>query len=140
MLQAMMTTWWSMTSAYFSAPLALLGGRIGPDTVLSTVGIGLLILGIVLALFWREKQARWLALPAIAAALAPLVVSYIYAMMGWFGVLFLLVLGGVGMLGWVGGIASDARYRMPVWLTGFGLISFVVYCGMLSVAVIWGFA
>lgn len=140
MLDFMISSWWSMTSAYFAAPFSLIAGQVRVDTVLATAGIALLVLGVALALFWRERQARWLALPAIAAALAPLVVSYIYAMMGWFGVLFLLVLGGVGMLGWVGVIASDARRRATVWFTGFGLISFVVYCGLLSVAVIWGFA
>ncbi len=42
------------------------------------------------------------------------------------------------MLGWVGAIASDARQRVPVWLTGLGLVSFVLFCGLLSIAVIWG--
>jgi hypothetical protein len=140
MLETMISTWWSMTSAFFSAPVALLGGRVDVFTILPTVGLALLVAGVILALQRRERRARWLGLCAVAAALSPLVVSYIYAMMGWFGVLFFLVLGGIGLLGWVGVIASDARYRMPVWLAGFGLVSYVVFCGLVSVAVIWGLA
>ena len=140
MLETMIATWWSMTSAYFASPLALIGGRVAADTVLATGGIVLLILGVLLAFLLRERQARWLVLPALAAAVSPLVVSYMYAMMGWFGVLFLLVIGGIGLLGWVGVVAMDARRRLPVWLAGFGLASFVIYCGLVSVAVIWGLA
>jgi hypothetical protein len=140
MLETMISTWWNMTSAYFSAPALLLAGQVNVYSVLPVVGLLLLALGIVLALARREKRARWLALPAVAAALSPLVVSYIYGMMGWFGVLFFLILGGIGLLGWVGVIAGDARYRTPVWLIGFGLASYVVFCGLVSVAVIWGLA
>jgi hypothetical protein len=134
----MITTWWSMTSAYVLAPIALAGGRVDVFTLLPVIGLLLVVLGVLVALAGREKQAAWLALPGIAAALAPVVVSFIYAMMGWFGVLFLLVLGGIGLLGWVGVIASDARKPLGVWLIGFGLICYVVYCGLVSVAVIWG--
>lgn len=138
MLETMIATWWNMISTYFSGPLGLLVGQVNVYTVLPAVGLVLLVLGIVLAFVRRERQTRWLVLPALAAAISPLVVSYIYGMMGWFGVLFFLVLGGIGMLGWVGAIASDARQRAPVWLTGLGLISFVLFCGLLSIAVIWG--
>ncbi len=134
----MITTWWSMTSAYFMAPVVLAGGRVDVFTILPVVGLLLVVLGVLAAVSRREKQALWLALPAVAAAIAPIVVSFIYAMMGWFGVLFLLVLGGIGLLGWVGVIASDARKPLGVWLIGFGLMCFVVYCGLVSVAVIWG--
>ena len=140
MLETMISTWWNMISAYFSGPVGLLGGQVNLYTVLPAVGLILLVVGIVLAVVRRERQTRWLVLPALAAAISPLVVSYIYGMMGWFGVLFFLVLGGIGMLGWVGAIASDARQRAPVWLTGLGLISFVLFCGLVSVAVIWGLA
>jgi hypothetical protein len=140
MLESFIGTWWSMTSAYFGAPFALLAGTVSSFTILPTIGLILLILGIVLAFSWGEKQTRWVGLPALAAALAPFVVGYMNIMMGWFGVLFFLVLGGVGLLGWVGVIASDARKRSPVWLTGFFPISYLVFCGMVSVAVIWGWA
>lgn len=140
MLETMVSTWWNVTSAYFSSPALLLGGQVNVYSVLPVVGMVLLVLGIVLAIVRRERRARWLALPAVAAALSPLVVSYIFGMMGWFGVLFFLILGGIGLLGWVGVIAVDARHRLPVWLTGFGLASYVVFCGLVSVAVIWGLA
>ncbi len=138
MLESFAATWWSMASAFFGAPASLIGGKVTAFTVLPAIALAMLVLGLALALAWREKQAQWLALPAAAAALAPIVVGYINIMMGWFGVLFFLVLGGVGLLGWVGVIASDARKRSPIWLIGFFPISFLVFCGMISVAVIWG--
>lgn len=138
MLQNMISTWWTMTSAYFSAPAALLGGLVGVQTVLPVAGMLLLVIGVIVAVQRKEARARWLGVTAVAAAISPLVVSYVYDMMGWFGVLFFLVLGGIGMLGWVGVIASDARYRLPVWLIGFGLVSYVLFCGRFSVAAIWG--
>jgi CHASE2 domain-containing sensor protein len=138
MLQNMFTTWWTMTSAYFSAPSALLGGRIDIMSILPVVGMLLVVIGVIVAVLRREKQTRWLVFPAIAAAISPFVVSYVYDMMGWFGVLFFLVLGGIGMLGWVGVISSDARQRLPVWLVGFGLMSYVLFCGLYSIAAIWG--
>lgn len=138
MLQNMISTWWTMTSAYFSAPAALLGGVVSVQTVLPVVGMALLVLGIIVAVRLREARTKWLGITAVAAAVSPLVVSYVYDMMGWFGVLFFLVLGGIGLLGWVGIISSDARYRLPVWLIGFGLVSYLVFCGLFSVAAIWG--
>lgn len=138
MLQNMISTWWTMTSAYFSAPAALLGGVVSVQTVLPVVGMVLLVLGIIVAVRLREARTKWLGITAVAAAISPLVVSYVYDMMGWFGVLFFLVLGGIGLLGWVGIISSDARYRLPVWLIGFGLVSYLVFCGLFSVAAIWG--
>ena len=138
MLQNMISTWWTMTSAYFSAPAVLMGGRVDIQSILPVAGMVLLVLGIIVAVQRKEKQARWLALPAAAAAISPLVVSYVYDMMGWFGVLFFLVLGGIGLLGWVGVVSSDARFRLPVWLIGFGLVSYLLFCGLFSVATIWG--
>jgi hypothetical protein len=138
MLQNMISTWWTMTSAYFSAPAALLGGLVGVQTVLPVAGMLLLVIGVIVAVQRKEARARWLGVTAVAAAISPLVVSYVYDMMGWFGVLFFLVLGGIGLLGWVGIISSDARYRLPVWLIGFGLVSYLVFCGLFSVAAIWG--
>lgn len=138
MLQNMISTWWTMTSAYFAAPAALLGGQVSVQTIIPIAGMILLVLGIIVAVLRKEARARWLGVTAIATAISPLVVSYVYDMMGWFGVLFFLILGGIGLLGWVGVISSDARHRLPVWLIGFGLTSYLVFCGLFSVAAIWG--
>lgn len=138
MLQNMISTWWTMTSAYFSAPAALAAGQVTVQSILPVAGILLLVLGIVVAVQRKEARAKWLAVTAVATAISPFVVSYVYDMMGWFGVLFFLVLGGIGLLGWVGVISSDARYRLPVWLIGFGLVSYLLFCGLYSVATIWG--
>ncbi len=138
MLQNMISTWWTMTSAYFGAPAALFGGQVSVQTILPVAGMVLLVIGIIVAVRRKEARARWLGITAVAAAVSPFVVSYVYDMMGWFGVLFFLILGGIGLLGWVGVIASDARHRLPVWLIGFGLVSYALFCGLFSVAAIWG--
>ena len=138
MLQNMISTWWTMTSAYFGAPAALIGGQVSVQTILPVAGMVLLVIGIVVAVQRKEARARWLGITAVAAAVSPFVVSYVYDMMGWFGVLFFLVLGGIALLGWVGVISSDARHPLPVWLVGFGLASYLVFCGLFSIASIWG--
>lgn len=133
----LVSTWWGMTSAYFAGPAALIGGRVSVLNALPVVGIVLVILGIFLAIRMREAQARWLALPALATLAAPIIVTIAYDIMGWFGVLFALVIGGVGLLGWVGGIGIDARKRLPIWLIGFGLMTFVLSCAAIAIGAIW---
>jgi hypothetical protein len=132
------SSWWAMTSAYFAAPFSLLTGNVQLLTVLPTVGIPLLVLGVVIAVVQREKKARWLAIPFVLAALTPVIISLGNDILGWFGLLFVLVAGGVGLLIWTGVVASDSTKRLPIWLIGFGLISFVAYCALVAIALIWG--
>jgi hypothetical protein len=132
-------TWWPMTSAYFQAAASLLSGDIQLTTLLPAIGLILAAIGIVLAIRWREKQARWLIAVAIATLLGPFVVTLGEVMMGPFGVFFTLIAGLVCLLIWIAVIASDAARRLPVWLIGLGCLSFVGFLLRVAVAQTWGF-
>ena len=140
MLDQIFGSWWPMVSSYFAGPLSLALGTVSPFTVIPTVGFVLLLLGIIAAVAWREKQAVWVVGPIVAAALTPVVLAISNILGGWFVVIFALVIGVVGLLLWIGIIAGDATRRLPVWLVGLFAVSFVLYCTAVSVAIIWGLA
>ena len=61
MLQNMISTWWTMTSAYFSAPAILLGGRVDIQSILPVAGMVLLVAmigAIVLTLRHKANVKR----------------------------------------------------------------------------------
>ncbi|MBL8594362.1 MAG: hypothetical protein JNK01_16890 [Devosia sp.] len=140
MLDQIFGSWWPTVSSYLSGPLGLAGGTVSPFTVIPTVGFALLLLGLVAALAWREKQAVWVVGPIIAAALTPVILAIGNILGGWFVVMFALVVGAVGLLIWIGIISGDATRRLPVWLLGLFPLSFVIYCTVRSIAIIWGLA
>lgn len=140
MLDQIFGSWWPTVSSYLAGPLALAGGTVTPFTVIPTVGLALLLLGIIAAILWREKQAVWVIGPIVAAALTPVVLAISNILGGWFVVIFALVIGAVGLLIWIGIISGDATRRLPVWLLGLFAVNFVVYCTAVSVAIIWGLA
>jgi FtsH-binding integral membrane protein len=140
MLDQIFGSWWPTVSSYLAGPLALAGGTVSPFTVIPTVGFALLLLGIIAAILWREKQAVWVIGPIVAAALTPVVLAISNILGGWFVVMFALVIGAVGLLLWIGIISGDATRRLPVWLLGLFAVNFVVYCTAVSVAIIWGLA
>lgn len=140
MLEQIFGSWWPMVSSYFAGPLALAAGTVSPFTIVPTVGFALLVLGMIVAVLWREKQAVWVIGPVIASALTPVILAIANILGGWFVVIFALVIGAVGLLLWIGVISADATRRLPVWLLGLFAVSFVVYCTVVSVAIIWGLA
>jgi FtsH-binding integral membrane protein len=140
MLDQLFGSWWPTVSSYLAGPPALAGGTVSPFTVIPTVGFALLLLGIIAALLWREKQAVWVIGPMIAAALTPVILAISNILGGWFVVIFALAIGTVGLLIWIGIISGDATRRLPVWLLGLFAVSFVLYCTVRSIAIIWGLA
>ncbi|HEY9012312.1 MAG TPA: hypothetical protein VIN06_14980 [Devosia sp.] len=130
--------WWSMTSAYLAAPASLLSGDFQLYLLLPVVGLVCLVAGTVLAVRAREKQAIWTLLPAIAAALAPIALEFAFGMLGWVGLGFALLVGLFGIGLWIHVLASDATKRLPVWLVGIFLLSFVAFCDFLAVVAVWG--
>ena len=128
----------SLLLSFLSAPLLLASGAAGVLTVLPAVGLLLLAIGVVLAILWREKQAMWLLPPLVASLLAPVALIVADGMMGWFGMLFALVVGSIGLLVWVLIVAGNATRRLPVVLAGLSLLAFPVYCGIISIALTWG--
>lgn len=140
MLEQIFGSWWPMVSSYFAGPLALAAGTVSPFTIVPTVGFALLVLGVIVAVLWREKQAVWVIGPVIASALTPVILAIANILGGWFVVIFALVIGAVGLLLWIGVISADATRRLPVWLLGLFAVNFVIYCTVVSVAIIWGLA
>ncbi|KQU97498.1 hypothetical protein ASC89_19625 [Devosia sp. Root413D1] len=140
MLDQLFGSWWPTISSYLAGPPALIGGTVTPFTVIPTVGFALLLLGILAAILWREKQALWVIGPIVAAALTPVILAIGNILGGWFVVMFALVIGAVGLLLWTGIISGDAARRLPVWLLGLFAVNFVVYCTARSIAIIWGLA
>ena len=140
MLEQIFGSWWPMVSSYFAGPVSLAGGIVSPFSVIPTVGLALLVLGILTATVWREKQAVWVIGPIVAAALTPVILAISNILGGWFVVIFALVIGAVGLLIWIGIISADATRRLPVWLLGLFAVNFVAYCTAVSVTIIWGLA
>ncbi|MDB5538752.1 MAG: hypothetical protein JWQ89_479 [Devosia sp.] len=140
MFDQLFGSWWPMVTSYFGGPVSLLGGSVNSFTIVPAVGLALLVLGVILACAWREKQALWLAGPFVASALTPVILSIANMLGGWFVVIFALIIGAVALLLWIGVIAADATRRLPVWLIGLFTLSFVLHCGLVSVALIWGVA
>lgn len=140
MLEQIFGSWWPMVSSYFAGPPALAAGTVSPFTVTPTVGFALLLLGVIAAIAWREKEAVWVIGPIVAAALTPVILAIGNILGGWFVVIFALAIGVVGLLIWTGVISANATRRLPVWLLGLFAVNFVVYCTAVSVAIIWGLA
>lgn len=138
MLEQLFGSWWPMVSSYFGGPLALASGSVNAFSIVPTLGLVLLALGVILAITWREKQAVWVIGPVIASALTPVILAISNILGGWFVVIFALIIGAVALLLWIGVIAADATRRLPVWLLGLFALSFVAHCTFLSVALIWG--
>lgn len=138
MLEQLFGSWWPMVSSYFGGPLALASGSVNAFSIVPTLGLALLLLGLITALALREKQAAWLVGPVLASALTPVILAIANILGGWFVVIFALIIGAVALLLWIGVISADATRRLPVWLLGLFALSFVLHCGLISVALIWG--
>lgn len=137
MFDQFFSSWWAMTSAYLTSPMGLLSGSVTPAALISGVGIVLLLAGLVVAVVRPEKQVMWLLPPLVLTLITPLVLGFFRGMIGWVGVMFALLVGVITLLIWTGVLAGDARRRLPVWLLGLGLVSYVLFCGYVSVVVIW---
>lgn len=136
-MQQVFANWWSMTSAYLAAP-ATLFGAFQPPALVPLAGMALLVLGVVLAGRMREKKVLWLLAPALMSALTPIALANAHDILGWLGLGFALAAGAVAVLLWIALIARDARHRLPVWLIGLFILSYLGYCGYLSALLIWG--
>lgn len=128
----------SLLLSFLTAPSLLVGGSVGILTILPSVALLLFLGGVALAIAWREKQVVWLLPPLLASLAAPLVLEFADGAMGWFGMLFALTIGLVGLVVWIGMVAGNATRRTPVVLAGLSLLAFPAYAGLFRVAVTWG--
>ncbi|WP_374652301.1 hypothetical protein [Rhizorhabdus sp.] len=134
----MSVQYFSLLLSFLKAPSLLLGGSVGLLTILPSVALLLFLGGVALAIAWREKQVVWLLPPLLASLAAPLVLEFADSAMGWFGMLFALTIGLVGLVVWIGMVAGNATRRTPVVLAGLSLLAFPAYAGLFRVAVTWG--
>lgn len=127
MLEAALTRWVTVIELFFSAPGALLSGSTSGFTIVGTVSLAFLVLGVLLALVMRVRQAVRLVLPALISLIMP----FLYAICSMVGTIasaiFVFVVGGLLLLIWIAGITRDAaRKSPPIWLAGIGIIGFAL--------------
>ncbi len=127
MLEAALTRWVTVIELFFSAPGALLSGSTSGFTIVGTVSLAFLVLGVLLALLMRVRQAVRLALPALISLAMP----FLYAIASMVGTIasaiFVFVVGSLLLLIWIAGIARDAARKRPaIWLAGIGIIGFAL--------------
>ena len=127
MLEAALTRWVTVIELFFAAPGALLSGSTSSFSIVGGVSLAFLIVGVLLALLLRVRQALRLALPALVSLIMP----FLYAIASMVGTIasaiFVFVVGALLLLIWIAGIARDAARKRPaIWLVGIGIIGFAL--------------
>lgn len=127
MLEAALTRWGSVIELFFSSPAALLSGSTSSFSIVGAISLAFLVLGLLLALLLRVRQALRLALPAIVSLISPFLFA-IASMVGTIAsAIFVFVVGTLLLLIWIAGIARDAARKRPaIWLAGIGIIGFAL--------------
>jgi hypothetical protein len=127
MLEAALTRWGSVIELFVAAPGALLSGSASAFSIVGAISLAFLVLGIVLALVMRVRQAVRLVLPALASLISPFLFA-ICSMVGTIAsAIFVYVVGSLLLLIWIAGIARDAARRKPaIWLVGIGILGFAL--------------
>jgi heme O synthase-like polyprenyltransferase len=119
--------WLDAASAYVRAPADLASGQVSVLSIVPTLGMLCALAGIALALVRRERQALWMIPLLLLAAATPSVLRLTHGLVGWFGMLFAILVGAVMLLLATGVVASDASHRLPVWLlSGFAFSMLVL--------------
>jgi hypothetical protein len=132
MLETYAGKWLELAAPYFTAPLALAKGDVSALTVVATAGMLLFVIGVVLAIAWRVRRARWLVVPTLLTLLAPLAIIFVEATLGWLGRLTASIFGVLVAFIWVGVVAGRLPRQLPIWLVGAGLVSFIGYFGLVT--------
>lgn len=128
---------WSVLLSFVTSPWSLVTGTLSLLSVTGTLGLVLLVAGVILVIRAPEAHDRWLLPMALCSIVSPAILDFARSGMGWFGMLFALVAGVAGLLLWTGMLASDADRRAPIWLSGLGLIGFTVYAGLVGIIIVW---
>jgi hypothetical protein len=124
--------WQSMTAAYFADAASLLGGNITALSVVAAAGLALLVAGLIIAVAQKVIRTRRLIIPALLTVLWPIFILYIEHTISWMGRIFLSIFGVGALLIWIGLIVGKAPNKLPIWLIGLGLVSFVAYFGLVT--------
>lgn len=132
MFETYLGGWWTLTSAYLADAVSLAGGNVTAMTVTAAAGLLMLAAGIVLAVAQRVTRTRLLIVPALLTLLWPIFILFIEDTIAWIGRIFLSIFGVGALLIWIGLIVGKAPQRLPIWLIGLGLTSFVAYFGLVT--------
>ena len=124
--------WWTLTAAYFASAAALLTGEVTALTLVPAVGLLLLVVGLGIAIARRVTRTRRLIIPAVLTVLWPILVIFIEATLGWMGRILISIFGVGALLIWIGLIVGKAPNKLPIWLIGLGLLSFIAYFGLVT--------
>lgn len=132
MFETYLGGWWPLTGAYLADAVSLASGNITAMTVTAAAGLLMLAAGIILAIAQKVTRARLLIVPAILTLLWPIFILFIEDTIAWIGRIFLSIFGVGALLIWIGLIVGKAPQRLPIWLIGLGLASFVAYFGLVT--------
>ncbi len=132
MFETYLSGWQSMTAAYFADAASLVAGNVTALSVVAALGVVLLVVGLVLAVAQKVTRARRLIIPAILTILWPIFILFIDNTIAWLGRIFLSIFGVGAILIWIGLIVGKAPNKLPIWLIGLGLASFVAYFGLVT--------
>jgi hypothetical protein len=127
MLEAALTRWVTVIELFFAAPGALLSGSTSAFSIVGAISVAFLVLGALLALVMRVRQAIRLILPALGSLISPFLFA-ICSMVGTIAsAIFVFVVGSLLLLIWIASIARDAARRKPaIWLAGIGILGFAL--------------
>jgi hypothetical protein len=132
MFETYLGGWWSLTSAYLTDAISVASGNVTAMSVTAAAGLLMLAAGLVLAVAQRVTRARLLIVPAILTLLWPIFILFIEDTIAWIGRIFVSIFGVGALLIWIGVIIGKAPQRLPFWLIGLGLASFVAYFGLVT--------
>jgi hypothetical protein len=130
----LLASWWTATTGYLSASTSLFTGSIHPISLLATLGVLCLVIGIAMALRWREPKAVNMLLPTAMASLTPIVLGLANSVLSWVGVAFSLFAGAVVLVLLISLTARDASRRLPIWLIGTFALIYAAYSAVVAVA------
>ena len=130
----LITTWWTTISAYFAASTAIFSGQFHPISLIATLGAVCGILGLVLAVAWRQVKALWLVVPLALAILTAPVLSLSNTVLSWMGTGFSIFAGALILVLFVALNARDSSRRLPIWLIGIFIFTLATSSAFITTA------
>ena len=119
--------WWTAVSSFVPTACSVVAGNTGSLALLAAGSILLLLLGLVLAAAWRVKQLLWLPVLLLLGLLASPIIFVANGILGWLGMLFAVLGGGLAFIVAINVLAGMTDRRLPVWLVGLSMIGFAIY-------------
>lgn len=126
-MSQLLAIWWIALSSFVPTACSLVAGNTGSLTLLAAASIVLLLLGLALAAAWRVRQLLWLPVLLLLGLLASPAIFLANSVLGWLGMLFAVLGGGIAFIVAINVFAGMTDRRLPVWLVGLSMIAFAIY-------------